>query len=320
MDPEDLVLFERSLGDAAGRATGSGLDAALDQLGWRDALADDPSAAVSLLFEQQGAAGTTSSALGLVLADALVGNAGPGTGTVLPAIGGCTPPGTVVAGRLRVRGLAPAGLVDQPSALVVASSGADLAAVTVPTASLGLRAIGGVDPELGLLEVTGDVDRTRPARAVSPATWAAAVALARLAVAHELVGASRAMLGLACDHARGRLQFGRPIASFQAVRHRLAETQVAISTAEAMLDAAWLDTTPERSAMAKAVAGRQARTTARHCQQVLAGMGFTVEHPFHRYVRRSLVLDALLGTAASLTTSLGAELIDRRQLPPLLPL
>ena len=77
--------------------------------------------------------------------------------------------------------------------------------------------------------------------------------------------------------------------------------------AAAMLDAAWLDRTADTAAMAKAVAGRQARTAARHCQQVLAGIGFTVEHPFHRYVRRMLVLDALLGTAASLTTALGAR-------------
>ena len=74
------------------------------------------------------------------------------------------------------------------------------------------------------------------------------------------------------------------------------------------------------TSMAKAVAGRQARTAARHCQQVLAGIGFTVEHPFHRYVRRMLVLDVLLGTSASLTTAFGVELIDRRELPPLLPL
>ena len=133
------------------------------------------------------------------------------------------------------------------------------------------------------------------------------MALGRLAVAHELVGASRAMLELACEHARGRIQFDRPIASFQAVRHRLAETLVAIAMAEAMLDAAWLDRRPDTSAMAKAVAGRQARTAARHCQQVLAGIGFTVEHPFHRYVRRTLVLDALLGTAASLTTDARAR-------------
>ena len=49
--------------------------------------------------------------------------------------------------------------------------------------------------------------------------------------------------------------------------------------------------------MAKAVAGRQARTAARHCQQVLAGIGFTTEHPLHHYIRRTLVLDGLLGSA-----------------------
>ena len=90
--------------------------------------------------------------------------------------------------------------------------------------------------------------------------------------------------------------------------------------AEAMLDAAWLDRSPGTAAMAKAVAGRQARNAARHCQQVLAGIGFTVEHPLHGYVRRTLVLDALLGTAASLTGALGRGLLDQRRLPPLLPL
>jgi alkylation response protein AidB-like acyl-CoA dehydrogenase len=190
----------------------------------------------------------------------------------------------------------------------------------VPTASLEFVAVSGVDPDLGLFRVSGDADVGDRRVDLPTGAWDAAVALGRLAVSHELVGASRAMLELACDHARGRIQFDRPIASFQAVRHRLAETLVAVAMAEAMLEAAWLDTGPEASAMAKAVAGRQARTAARHCQQVLAGIGFTVEHPFHRYVRRSLVLDALLGTAASLTTTLGTELIDRRQLPPVLPL
>jgi len=72
--------------------------------------------------------------------------------------------------------------------------------------------------------------------------------------------------------------------------------------------------------MAKAVAGRSARTVARHSQQVLAGIGFTTEHPFHTYLRRVLVLDQLLGSARTLTTSLGATVIDHRELPPLLAL
>jgi Acyl-CoA dehydrogenase, C-terminal domain len=324
MDRDDLVLFERSLSDATDRNTGIALDAALDGLGWEDALADDRRAAVSVLFELQGRTGATSSALGQVMAHALgLADGQERTrGAVLPIVGGCEPPGLVVGDRLRVDGLAAAGPVDRPSVLIVASRSGETTAHLVPTASLERRAVLGVDPDLGLLRLTGDVDIGPPGPGVdlAPGAWATAVALGRLAIAHQLVGASMAMLELACEHARARIQFDRPIATFQAVRHRLAETLVAVAQAEAMLDGAWLDPTPDASAMAKAVAGRQAKTAARHCQQVLAGIGFTVEHPFHRYLRRTLVLDALLGTAASLTTALGTELIERRQLPPLLPL
>jgi alkylation response protein AidB-like acyl-CoA dehydrogenase len=128
------------------------------------------------------------------------------------------------------------------------------------------------------------------------------------------------MLDLARTHALERMQFGQPIAAFQAVRHRLAEALVAIETAAAMLDAAWLEPTPQTSAMAKAVAGRSARTVAKHCQQVLAGIGFTTEHSFHRYLRRILVLDELFGSARTLTRSLGEEVLESGQLPPLLKL
>lgn len=128
------------------------------------------------------------------------------------------------------------------------------------------------------------------------------------------------MLELAREHALARVQFGRPIATFQAVRHRLAEALVAIEAAAAMLDAAWPDHEPRTAGMAKATAGRAARVTARHGQQVLAGIGFTTEHPFHRHLRRILVLEQLLGGTHSLTRELGREILARRQLPALLPL
>jgi hypothetical protein len=319
MDPDDLDMFERGLREVTARATGAELDAELDELGWVDALDDDERSAVSLLFGLQGQAGVTSSALSLVMGHAL--GLSDESMTVLPAIGECVPPGQLDGDRLHVDGLSPAGSADQESILVVACTGHGTAtACTVATADLELLPVIGVDPDLGLLRVTGDVTGTGPRVDLAIGAWDAATAIGRLAIGHELVGASRAMLDLACEHARGRIQFDRPIASFQAVRHRLAETLVAVSMAEAMLDAAWLEPGPASSAMAKSVAGHQARTAARHCQQVLAGMGFTIEHPFHRYVRRTLVLDALLGTAASLTTQLGNGIIDDGRLPPLLPL
>ncbi len=144
--------------------------------------------------------------------------------------------------------------------------------------------------------------------------------LQRLAVAHELVGAARAMLELARTHALEREQFGQPIATFQAVRHRLADALIAIETSVAMVGAAWDDGSAETAAMAKAVAGRSAKTVALHCQQVLAGIGFTAEHRFHLYFKRVLVLDQLLGTSRTLTRELGEQLISSRALPAPIPL
>ncbi len=76
---------------------------------------------------------------------------------------------------------------------------------------------------------------------------------------------------LARSHALDRTQFGRPVASFQAVRHRLAETLVALDGAEATLRRR-LGRTSARL-LAKAAAGQAALTAARHCQQVLGGIG-----------------------------------------------
>ena len=326
MDAEERELFAKSLEHATAQHTGAALDAALDGLGWRDALVADPRAAVSTLFELQGAAATTSSGLDLVLAAALApGHAAEGdVGVVLPALGGGDPPGEVAGERLVVRGLGAAGLADRARAVVVAARGDGHVARLVDRAALELRTVHGLDPRLGLVEAVADRELSAgaPASAVPavPADWAGALAAGRRALAHELVGASRAMLELARRHALERIQFGRPIAQFQAVRHRLAESLVAIEAADAALTAAWDDPSQTAAAIAKAAAGRSARTVARHAQQVLAGIGFTTEHPLHLHVRRVLVLDRLLGGAGTLTRQLGEDLLARRSLPSILSL
>jgi hypothetical protein len=350
MDREDLELFDRSLRHAVQRHTGADLDAALVELGWREALAEDDQAAVSLLFGHLGSANVACAALDRVVAGAL-GLHATSAAVVLPALGRCDPPGHLHDDRLRVEGLALAGITDQASALVVAAATDGPVALVVPTASLGLRPVAGLDPALRLVAVSGEVadgsavphahaqadalthpgpDPDAHASGVahaeadgsvpSPTPWGAAAAVAQLAIGHELVGASRRMLELAREHAVERVQFGRPISGFQAVRHRLAETLVAVEAAEAVLATGWEDRSPVTAAMAKALAGRGARTAARHCQQVLAGIGFTTEHPLHLYVRRVLVLDELFGSARSLTADLGRDLLETRRLPALLPL
>ena len=72
--------------------------------------------------------------------------------------------------------------------------------------------------------------------------------------------------------------------------------------------------------LAKAAAGQAALTAARHCQQVLGGIGFTAEHGLHRHVRRALVLDGLLGSARELTREAGTLLVKERYAPRLVDL
>ena len=143
------------------------------------------------------------------------------------------------------------------------------------------------------------------------------VAAGRYALGWWLVGAGRAMLSLARQHALDRSQFGRPVASFQAIRHRLAETLVGIEGAEATLVAAAAEPDDLSFLLAKAAAGQAALTAARHCQQVLGGIGFTAEHELHRHVKRALVLDAMLGSSRELTREAGKTLRARGFAPRL---
>lgn len=161
--------------------------------------------------------------------------------------------------------------------------------------------------------------------AVDPAVLAAG----HRAVGWWLLGTGRAMLALARAHAVDRVQFGRPIASFQAVRHKLAETLVALDGAEAALTAAdeqasdpatAVDDVELAALLAKAASGQAALTAARHCQQVLGGIGFTAEHPLHIHVKRALLLDGLLGSARELTRAAGRRVITAGAAPRLVEL
>jgi alkylation response protein AidB-like acyl-CoA dehydrogenase len=318
----ELEMFERSLRQATSRHTGVALDAALVDLGWLDALDSDPHAAISLLFPRQGEANATSFALDRVLMTEL--NRGPAleAAVVVPPLGSWSVPGQLIGADLTFHGLGTSALRRQSAALVVARTHDPTVAavVEVDTAALTLRHVNGIDPDFGLVEVSGDHVPCAHRGDIASTGWGACVGLAQVALGYELVGAARTMLELARDHALNRVQFGQPISRFQAVRHRLADTLVAIEAADAVLAAAGEDPSPQLSAAAKALSGRGARTAGRHCQQVLAGIGFTAEHPFHRYLRRVLVLDQLFGTSRSLTEALGHELLAGRRLATLLPL
>ncbi len=319
MDDAERALFADTIRQLTVQHSGDDLDAALEELGWSDALTEDRPIAVTALFEALGEANATSSALDTVLCSALVPSAADTGAVALPPLRTADPPARVDGSFVTVRGLGTRALARHDRLVVVTSGPDGSASGVVPTSSLKLEPVVGLDPELRLVEVTGSLERSALS-GTSPVDWDAAMAAGHLALGHELVGAARTMLELARVHALERVQFGRPIASFQAVRHRLAESLVAIEAAAALLAAAWDQLDPVAAAMAKAVAGRSARTVARHCQQVLAGIGFTTEHSFHRYFRRTVVLDQLLGAGAELTHRLGSRALAAGSLPAIFPL
>jgi hypothetical protein len=317
MEAAERALFESGVRHATEAGSGAALDAALEDLGWRDALGADRPAAVSVLFECLGATNATSAALDWLLSAALGSSAD--AAVVLPPLRQCGPPGQRNGDRCLVHGVGTAALQRADRALVVTAAADGGSAYVVETRLLQRRPVRGLDPALGLVEVTGEFETAQAAHP-EPVDWAVPKALGQLALGHELVGAGRAMLELARVHALERIQFGRPIGTFQAVRHRLAESLVVLEAAAALLDGAWDDPSAVTAAMAKSFAGRSARTVSRHCQQVLAGIGFTTEHPLHLFIRRTIVLDQLLGAGSVLTCQLGTDILRSGTLPAAFPL
>jgi Acyl-CoA dehydrogenase, C-terminal domain len=326
MDDSERALLADTLGQLATAHDGAELDRALGDFGFRDLLGQSPREAVSALFAAMGRAGSAAAALQDVLARPLAGalaadrhaGAGATVSVVLPPVGGALA-GEINAGSVAVRGIL---LGHRPGAvafLAPASSAGQVTWAWLPATALAIRPAAGLDPDLPIAEVTGtaaaDIATTGPAAA---ATWQAVLAAGRRALGYQMLGAASAMIDLAAEHARTRVQFGQPVGSFQAVRHRLADALVAREGAAAALELSWdADDEALAAMLAKSLAGRAARIAATHCQQVLAGLGFTADHPFHRYLARALVLDRLLGSAAELPAQIGARLAAAGGVPRL---
>ena len=296
--------------------------AALNEFGWVDLLAAEPAEAVTALFEAQGETLSASPGLNAVMARPLLFAAERESGDVGEWTVAIPGPGSGA-------GLSPAvyAIPDAASSsrsLVVTNHDEQpVLAVVEPlegAATENVRSVEGVDPWLGLVRfnAANNARVKLVARGVPVAlAWEQSVAAGRRALSHELIGLSRAMLAMAVEHARERRQFGQPIGAFQAVKHRLAEAKVSLTAAEAATEEAWADAGPLTALLAKVWAGRAARLVGKQVQQVLGGMGFTWEHPFHRHLRRALLLDALLGSTTELQHELGRSLLAGGQVPRL---
>lgn len=135
-----------------------------------------------------------------------------------------------------------------------------------------------------------------PARRIGTAGWEAvthALDLAVIALAGEQVGGMRRIFDITVDYLKTRVQFGRPIGSFQALKHMAADllVQVESATSAAQHAAAEKAAGSTDTAGAIALAGffcaEAYNTTAMQAIQMHGGIGFTWEHPAHLFVRRA---------------------------------
>lgn len=158
-----------------------------------------------------------------------------------------------------------------------------------------------------------------------PGLGAAAVAAARdvaaVVLAAEAAGGAQRLLDLSVEYARTRLQFGRAIGSFQAVKHRCADMAVAVEHARsAAYHAAWaadsgVDDPRLAADLATVVTAEAYLRVAKSTVQVHGGIGFTWEHPAHLYYKRAVSDAALLGGRAMAADRLAGAVLDPVPVP-----
>jgi len=197
--------------------------------------------------------------------------------------------------------------------LVVArdGNGVGLFAVTADADGLTREAMSTMDATRKMARLTFDNVAAQPVGAQTEGWRIVEQALRQGAVmlAAENVGGAQRCLDMAADYARERIQFGRPIGSFQAVKHRLANLLIEVEQAKsasyfAAREAAALaageggDDLPLAASLAKAYTGDAYFHVAADNIQIHGGIGFTWEHPAHLYFKRAKTNQLLLGSSS----------------------
>jgi len=125
--------------------------------------------------------------------------------------------------------------------------------------------------------------------------------LAAVALANEQVGGAQKVLEMSVDYAKVRVQFGRPIGSFQAIKHKCADMLLEVeSSKSAAYYAAWCaaednDELPVTACLAKAYCSDAYFHAAAENIQIHGGIGFTWEHDAHLYFKRAKSTELFLG-------------------------
>jgi alkylation response protein AidB-like acyl-CoA dehydrogenase len=132
---------------------------------------------------------------------------------------------------------------------------------------------------------------------------------AAILLAAEQIGAAGRCLDLTVAYTKDRVQFGRPIGSFQALKHRMADLYVKVQTAHAVVDDAVADPTPTSAALARVAATEAFSVVAAEAVQMHGGIAITWEHDIQLYFKRAHGSAQLLGPPREHLRRLEAEVL-----------
>ena len=130
---------------------------------------------------------------------------------------------------------------------------------------------------------------------------------AAILLAAEQVGAAARCLELTVAYTKERVQFGRPIGSFQALKHRMADLYVAVQSARAVVGDAIAQPTPASAALARLAATEAFSTVAGEAVQIHGGIAITWEHDIQLYFKRAHSSAQLLGPPRDVLRRLESE-------------
>ena len=192
--------------------------------------------------------------------------------------------------------------------LVVAARASDgrlsLYVVAADAPGITRRALTALDPTRKLARIDFDNVDARCIATDAASALGRTLNLACIAVACELAGVAEALLESAVDYAKLRMQFGRAVGSFQAIKHKCAdlllEVELAKSAARYAAEAATGGDPdlPALASLAKAAAADAAMRAARECVQIHGGIGFTWDNDTHLWFKRAKSSEVLFGTPA----------------------
>ena len=133
---------------------------------------------------------------------------------------------------------------------------------------------------------------------------------AAILLAAEQIGAAERCLELTVEYTKNRVQFGRPIGSFQALKHRMADLYVAVSAALAVVSDACDDPTPTNAATARLAASEALCAVAAEGIQLHGGIAITWEHDMHLYFKRAHGSAQLFGSPREMLRQLESEVLQ----------